>query len=468
MTNDSTHIIHRQRYEITVATQQQGRQVQQQLQQFNLQHLLPELNSRLNEWFAKKEELVTIDKIEIDLGQIQSNIASGEWLEKIIHQLEQKVTPFISKQAGEVTTHQNEINLQKTSTAIYAIDAFLFFLKNGLLPQASIYHSVAEIIKALQQMNSNELENLKGKLVAEINAFALQRLAMLPTGHVYFIAHLFLPELSTEAWKSWLTEIDEKSRKHTVSDAGLHLGLIKNQHVIFLVHHLIATIAKEQKTTWADAKQLVEVHTGKWLNERLPSSDDHKKKAQLLEEEKELEKELTQQDNELIANDGVFITYAGVCLLSPYLPMFFKALHMVNGSDFINTHLQQKAICLLHFLATGEEELSEEKLVLAKLLCGWPLQMPLNEKINLTEAEKQEANNLLLSVIEHWQALKSTSPDGLRQSFLQRSGKLSNKEDSFLLQVENQSIDILLEYVPWQFRFIKLPWVKKNIMVEWY
>lgn len=60
-----------------------------------------------------------------------------------------------------------------------------------------------------------------------------------------------------------------------------------------------------------------------------------------------------------------------------------------------------------------------------------------------------DIHSLLQTVIDYWEVLKSTSPDGLREGFLQRQGKLTRSGDrNWKLQVEQQAIDILLGSLP--------------------
>jgi len=88
--------------------------------------------------------------------------------------------------------------------------------------------------------------------------------------------------------------------------------------------------------------------------------------------------------------------------------------------------------------------------------------------IELTAAEEEEASALLNAVVGHWDALRDTSADGLRASFLARAGKLSERSDGdFLLQVEAQSFDILLERLPWSISIVKLPWMARQLWGEW-
>jgi hypothetical protein len=78
-----------------------------------------------------------------------------------------------------------------------------------------------------------------------------------------------------------------------------------------------------------------------------------------------------------------------------------------------------------------------------------------------------ESNNLLQSVIEHWGKLGSTSPDGLRANFLQRTGMLLLMTDHYELRIEEQAADILLNYLPWNYKLIRLPWMQQMLFVLW-
>ena len=74
---------------------------------------------------------------------------------------------------------------------------------------------------------------------------------------------------------------------------------------------------------------------------------------------------------------------------------------------------------------------------------------------------------MLQAVIEQWTVLKNTSVEGLREGFLQRKGKLFSKNDNLHLQAETNSIDVLLDQLPWNLSMIKLPWMKRILRLEW-
>ncbi|HTI61068.1 contractile injection system tape measure protein [Mucilaginibacter sp.] len=167
--------------------------------------------------------------------------------------------------------------------------------------------------------------------------------------------------------------------------------------------------------------------------------------------------------------DKISITNAGLILLHPYLPFMFRELGWVDeGKNFIDQKAQQKAILFLQFLINGKSSQAEHLLVLNKILCGWPIDLPLDiKRYQFTEAEKKEGKEMLDSLIEHWSALKNTSRDGLINSFITRNGLLQKREDGFLVQVEKSSIDILIEFLPFGILTIKLPWNEYIIYTEW-
>ena len=74
---------------------------------------------------------------------------------------------------------------------------------------------------------------------------------------------------------------------------------------------------------------------------------------------------------------------------------------------------------------------------------------------------------MVAGVKANWPQLKGTSVRGFRQSFIARNGTLEQQEERWLLTVEKKTHDILLESVPWSFRQIRLPWLKKYIQVVW-
>jgi hypothetical protein len=165
--------------------------------------------------------------------------------------------------------------------------------------------------------------------------------------------------------------------------------------------------------------------------------------------------------------EGIYLPHAGLILLHPFLATFFSRQGMCVSGQFLSEAAREKAIFLLHFLATGSREAQEYELVLPKLLCGWDDGIPLPRRIEAGKEDYEEAEELLQMVLARWEKLQGTSVEGLRESFLQRPGKLFRRNERMILQVEGHTIDILLDYLPWGLSIVKLPWLKELIYVEW-
>ena len=165
--------------------------------------------------------------------------------------------------------------------------------------------------------------------------------------------------------------------------------------------------------------------------------------------------------------EEIYIDNAGLILVWPYLGHFFQSVGLMYDGAFVDEESINRAIHLLQFLATGEEQTAEYFLPLNKLLCGLDLENPIGKDVHLSKQEKEECEKLLNTVIKHWSALKNTSVTGFRASFLQRKGVLQWNEENWLLRVERKTYDLLLERIPWSISIIKLSWMKTALYVEW-
>jgi hypothetical protein len=164
----------------------------------------------------------------------------------------------------------------------------------------------------------------------------------------------------------------------------------------------------------------------------------------------------------------LYIKSCGIVILHYFLAPFFTGLKLLADGKFIDDTAHQRAVLLLHYLATGNVEVAEFDLILQKILCGYPLDETLPASIVLSKKEKIESKKLLEAIIDHWTPLKNTSVDGLRNAFFERDGKLITKENGWLLTVEQRTVDVLLGKLPWGFSTIRLPWMEQILNVDWY
>ncbi len=168
------------------------------------------------------------------------------------------------------------------------------------------------------------------------------------------------------------------------------------------------------------------------------------------------------------AVDGIYIRHAGLVLLHPFLQYFFKEFDLFVDAQFKDKTAQQTAVHLLHYLATGGEQAVEADQIMEKYLCGMYVYEPMDRFIALSDEMKKECTQVLEAVVKHWKVLKNTSPDGLREAFLNRNGKLNLGGDREHLMVEGSALDILLDQLPWNYAMISLPWLKKLLYVDWH
>lgn len=166
-----------------------------------------------------------------------------------------------------------------------------------------------------------------------------------------------------------------------------------------------------------------------------------------------------------------FIDNAGLCLLSAWFLRLLSMLDYLNEArkDIKDTKSRIRAIFLLQYLTCQEEkEYREIELVFNRLLVGLPMHIPLPKRLELTAEEKQIADSLLSAVKAHWPKMNGTSMKGFLQSFVTRTGRLEEQDEKWVLTVDDKAFDILLDSVPWGFRQIRLPWLKKYIQVKWH
>lgn len=163
----------------------------------------------------------------------------------------------------------------------------------------------------------------------------------------------------------------------------------------------------------------------------------------------------------------IIIENSGICIVSAYLQGFWRNLNYTEGKEFKTVQDACNAVSLIQYMATGERQSQEYLWQFNKLLCGFDIDDFISVKHTISDHDFAEADELLEAVICHWNALKNTSIEGLRTSFFKRKGILTEKENYWLLQIERNSFDLLLDCIPWGFSTIKMPWMKKHIQVEW-
>ncbi|HEX7983869.1 MAG TPA: contractile injection system tape measure protein, partial [Duganella sp.] len=165
--------------------------------------------------------------------------------------------------------------------------------------------------------------------------------------------------------------------------------------------------------------------------------------------------------------EALLVDNAGQVLIGPYMPRLFSMLGLTEAGQFRNAEAAERAVHLLQCVVGGPSDTPEAMLGLNKILCGVPAATAIAREITITEQERDTVEMMLRAIIEHWKKIGNTTPDGLRQSFLRRTGRMHLKEDAWYLNVEPGTFDMLLDSLPWSFSIIKHPWMERAVHVNW-
>ena len=165
--------------------------------------------------------------------------------------------------------------------------------------------------------------------------------------------------------------------------------------------------------------------------------------------------------------DTVYVENSGLVILWPFLERFFGRLDLLDGGTFKDVAAQHRAAGLLQYLVTEDPTPPEYQMLLNKLLCGMEPEDLLDFGPAVTEVESEECTHLISAVIENAPVLHNMSHDGFRGSFLLRKGMLSAGDATWILRVERETFDVVLDRFPWSFSWVKLPWMEVPLGVEW-
>ncbi|MDZ8082823.1 MAG: contractile injection system tape measure protein [Nostoc sp. DcaGUA01] len=251
-----------------------------------------------------------------------------------------------------------------------------------------------------------------------------------------------------------LTELQKLSLNRQISPQNI-------QQINQLKHELEISLKEIKNPAFVESKS----NQIKRLNEILEITQTLKIKIQ--QETNSKQTTLVNSVNTFSHSDEIYIYNAGLILVWPFLNRFFIKIGLVQKNLFINMISAERAAILLQYLVDGSTDSSEHIFPLNKILCAIDLVEPIDTNLEITTHERTECENLLSAVIQNWNILKNTSIDGFRKAFLQRNGILRVCDAGWLLQIQRETYDILLDRIPWSIRVIKLPWMDNILYIEW-
>ncbi len=469
------HIIKKQVIDLRLDKKTDSFYLQQLVSEHYWREIVPALQKAFDNASAD-DEIIQIDKLEIDLGTVSvKDIEKRRWEDDAY----KKITAQLSIALADVSVLQK---IKRQTTSLSTADQWLFYMQHGYLKWSTLKIDENWHQKILEAFATNSTIIQRLRILIHENPAAVKRIVF---QHTENFLETLVETLTAERQNMLSVIIREITEviaflKSSIKHSDTNQKKLKQ----VLWQQVLSHASHKNVTTQTLAEFLLKENIEKPdFIQTLPKKFFAKKRltAAALEQAKktiETKKDFSEQ-KELPINDleeaekivmddeEIFVQYAGIVLLHPFPHTFFKTLKLISKENFINEAAQEKALHLLHYLATGSIKPEEHELVVAKILCAWHLQKPVTNTIELTEEELNEADALLAEVIQRWEALKNTSPAGLREGFLRRNGKLFTKNDNLNLQVESNSIDVLLDYLPWNINVIMLPWMNDILKIEW-
>ncbi|ETZ22013.1 contractile injection system tape measure protein [Pedobacter sp. V48] len=455
---------------------------------------LPEIYERIFYQNIHQDSYVTINSIQVDLGNLQIS----EFKSRFIQIVEEKIVNELKKQFEENPYNKDfsvggsfnpEPNISSTSVEYNSGKnqkklALLYFLENGTYPwwyEKQHRKSPSEILDAF---DDDEHKEFFLKLLIKIKALSILEAERTinrftnysdTTNLEIYINHFInlhsdhsirinINKLLEE--KNQLTKLFNISKntflKRLLGFTVLHADetdLIKNFLIILVKSFPVLSKGFKNKVIGITLNPA-------WSNLEKRIYDDLINVINLTDQpEKQHQKELADNHH---SKESLYIENAGLILLHPFLPAYFKDLGIIdNDNRFISSGAQIRAAILLYYLQCGSEKYNEWEMPLNKILCGIRPTDLIPKGIKLKKKEKEESKLLLRTVVSYWEALKGSSIDALQNTFFLREGKVTQKDNSWLIQVERTGVDILLDRLPWSIGTVKLPWLKEIIHTEW-
>lgn len=479
------HIIEKVFVEINTKSSEKAGSIKNDISRFLHNRLFPQLEILFDE-IETDNKILRIGSLQVktsvSVNQINEAVIT-EVVRKIENGLKHAKADFAGKsvtdgfvtddiEIGESQLVVNDFNDEQIS---------INFIQSGTLPW---YAGKAKLEDILADENWFRLVANKyfckklRRVLVEDKTNLLRFVKQIPVKNIFVFVFRLFPE-----YKSTENSIQSIHNQLSVKEQPVFLSAILQLFFEIENQKMREPIADEflsavekfiRKPETEGVKQSFESFIRSELN-RLTTLEKYKKNRELSVEkgnddsaeqavDREDEDKSSEENNK---HESLHINNAGLVLLHPFLKTFFITTGIADPSGKIRNENSDLAVQALHFIATGRESVYEAELVFEKFLCGLPVHHPVMRESLLTGEIRTEAEEMLAQAVQQWPALKNTSPDGLREAFIQRDGIIQKNEKGFKLTVEAKTWDILLDRLPWNYTIINWYLIDKLIFVEW-
>jgi Contractile injection system tape measure protein len=481
------HVIKRQLLQVTVQEAASAFGLQQRLSRLAHSRLMPLIAGHCSE-LSSPDVIHRIDSLELDLGELP--------LKGLEEALIKKFDTEFPRKLGEAIGQESAGRPQEARTTAY-LELFTCFIQSGTLPwwadtsetgllEKSVIWLSARAPGAFKPFVTDFLtrQNYRKRLIQHLSNSALVTLAGLCSPALGPFAGGVFADLSTvflsvdglnkltaqrlrfEIWSAILSALS-----FCGAAAADRAGFIRNLLLCIasgsrITRSLLLERMLQAIERLADAKHL--------FSNELPAILEALREPEAISETHPQPDAGSLSELEASVNTGfsdsdeAYIKNAGLVILWPFLVLFFERLGLLAQRRFRDADATHRAVRLLQYLADPQQEPPPEYLlVLNKVLCGMPVDEVFDFGLPLTEREIEECDSLLTAAIDHAPILHNMSAAGFRTAFLLRRGQLSTRDEAWLLRVERETYDVVLDQFPWSIAWVKLPWMEDPMQVEW-
>jgi hypothetical protein len=493
--SEQKHIIKRQVIELQMQGVEEATQLQARVSRIYREQIVP-LIDRYCGQLSGPDKLHRFDSLVVDVGPIRVNELETELAARVGAELRR----ILAEKIAEQEQNPNQ-DLKETSR----LELFVFFARTGSLPwwgdisqpqaladnlQELLLNSPARLRKTLQQFLPEQKPRLR--LVNTYNNELLGGLAalLLPLfkedlnhdlkalfvslQRIKLLTGLPANRIRQSLWNNilYLCSLDgpnyptrEDFYRGVLGRVAVDLGI----NYFSLVRDLNQDLISSKEYIAYPLQGIIEKLYRKFSDFPNPP-DSVAQEQEFLNPNQPISSVLgaaSAIDSGFSEADELYIGNAGLVILWPFLSHFFARFDLLDDQQFKDSASQQRAVGLLQLIATGEPAFPEYLLPLNKIICGMELTDIFDFGLPVREFEAEECLDLLGAVIQQAPILNEMSVAGFRNSFLLREGILSSRDGAWLLQVERETYDIVLERFPWSWEWLKLPWMEAPVRVEW-
>jgi Contractile injection system tape measure protein len=494
MTRPNRHRIQRQIVELAVGAVAEAPDAQQQLAHPFWDRAVPELEEVFDR-AAGPDELLRLERLEIDLGTIGGGDWPAEFKKKLIAELARSLAQFTAvSDADDEDGHGGPRSREPWRQ-------FLFFLAHGRLPwwATAPIRRWSDVLTTGSDSEWNALREtvasdprVRSRLVYSVDDEFLERgigrwSGVLDAARV--LEQLTPAHLGADPqrrWRRgfWMVVLDwvatDKSRSphdgpQLLRDLTMLRAMYESDTAPSSHPQLASERSGHEGRSRPSASDLPEPWRGWWLSqhntalferaatEPPAAAGGAKGRAPREVPPRSRASEKTRRAAE---DEAIYLAGAGVILVHPFLEQLFRERGLLSGKAFCGLDARDRAVQMIGLIAFGRMDVPEHELVLAKVLCGAAIEEPL-EPVPLEDDDVAACDALLRAVLGHWTALRSSSPGWLREQFFLREGKLEEVDSGCRLTIERRAQDVLLARLPWGFGVVGLPWLTDRIYVHW-